>query len=149
MPLVRGLFVLSAVSGFTFLCLCFFSSKKDAKQREERQQYFHDLPSNTDKKSFTFTKNVLHFLFQKEKLFLYQAFFVSNVVFVRDNCNHEKQRIEEKQLSDIILVLKKYNFLNILHKYKMQKITLKEAKNLLSANFGLKENDILSILNSV
>jgi len=30
-----------------------------------------------DKKSFTFTKNVKHFLFQKEKLFLYQAFFVS------------------------------------------------------------------------
>jgi len=31
----------------------------------------------------------------------------------------------------------------------MQKITLKEAKNLLSANFGLSENDILSILNSL
>ena len=61
----------------------------------------------------------------------------------------EKQRTEEKEFSDIIIVLKESNFLNILHKYKMQKLTLKETKNLLSANFGLKENEILSILNSV
>ena len=61
----------------------------------------------------------------------------------------EKQRTEEKEFSDIIIVLKESNFLNILHKYKMQKITLKEVKILLSTNFGLKENQILSILNCV
>ncbi len=102
LPLARGLFALSVVSGCLYLYLCYFSSKKDTKQRKERQQYFH-----------------------------------------------EKQSIEEKEFSDIIIVLKKSNFLNILHKYKMQKITLKEAKNLLSANFGLKEHEVLSILNSV
>jgi len=90
LPLARGLFVLSAVSGCLYLYLRHNSLKKDAKQREEGQEYLH-----------------------------------------------EKQSMEEKELSDIIIVLKKSNFLNILHKYKMQKITLKEAKNLLSANFGL------------
>jgi len=102
LQLARGLFALSAVSGCLYLYLRYTRLKKDAKQGEERQQYFH-----------------------------------------------EKQSIEEKELSDIIIVLKKSNFLNILHKYKMQKITLKEAKNLLSANFGLKEHEVLSILNSV
>ena len=48
---------------------------------------------NDDKKSFTFTKNVLHFLFQKEKLFLYQAFFVLHFLFQKKKytpyfCSH-------------------------------------------------------------
>ena len=97
LQLARSLFALSAVSGCLYLNFRYTRLKKDAKEREERQQYFH-----------------------------------------------EKQSMEEKQLSDIIIVLKKYNFLNILHKYKMQKITLKEPKNVLSAIFELSENKILN-----
>lgn len=60
----------------------------------------------------------------------------------------ERESLERKEYSEILIVLKKSNFLTILYNYKMQKITLREAKDLLSDNFGLSNSEILSILNN-
>ena len=67
----------------------------------------------------------------------------------RQHFSAEKASLERKSFSDILFVLKNSNFLTILHNYKMQKINLREAKDLLSANFGLSDSEVLSILNNV
>lgn len=56
---------------------------------------------------------------------------------------------KQKELSNIALVLKESDFLNILHKYKMQTVNLTEAKDLLSTKCGLTDSDILLILKTV
>lgn len=62
---------------------------------------------------------------------------------------YEMECEKRKELYDIAIVLEKSDFLNILYKYKMQKITLTKTKDLLSIKCGLSESDILLILENL
>ena len=93
------------------------------------------------------------------------AFFLGLFFVLRqDRLNSDKNLREEakrnqnlyeigsekrKEVSNIARILENSEFLNILILYKMQKVNLTEAKDLLSTKFELPESDILLILKIV
>lgn len=58
-------------------------------------------------------------------------------------------KYKQKEQEQVALVLEKSDFLNILYKYKMQKITLTKAKDLLFSKCKLSEPEIVLILKNV
>ena len=67
----------------------------------------------------------------------------------RDQNLYEIGSEKRKEVYNIARILENSEFLNILTLYKMQKVNLTEAKDLLSTKFELSESDILLILKIV